>query len=91
MRPLTIQNEFGEDVEILERQDLIAKELYFPLAQVDGIHDAIGDQLGDIEGYCDRQKALVSIALLYYVQTDLVDDNGNTIYGITPDQWELHE
>lgn len=78
-----ILNENGSKYEINR------KEIKLSYAQRDGLKELIISQ-NNLEGSeSEVNNQIRPHALLYYVQTDLVNELGQCIYLTNPNQWEL--
>lgn len=71
------------------RQRCNTKEVYYSTEQINGLFTMMANPINPNENFSDELVQLIAGALLYVTQTD-VYENGTTIYGLQPNQWEIN-
>ncbi len=74
----------GESKQMCNR-----KEVHYTNEQIDGLFSMMQNPIYPNESYSGELIKLIAGALLYVTQTDLYE-NGKTIYGLLPENWEIN-
>lgn len=77
-----------EEDDVYDLQVIEQKTVIYGKEQIDQLFAALQNPIEVTESYTDEMDQLISTALLYVTQTDLCE-NGTTIYGGQPSDWEI--
>lgn len=77
-----------DENQVETKQLCNTKQVYYSNLEIDGLFSLLGNPILTNESYSSELKKLISSALLHVTKTDLYD-NGKTIYGLQPEEWEL--
>lgn len=87
--PDTYLGENQQPVTYLKKELLSNRVIYKSNVEVSALFQAVQTGISPTDDYAEKERLIKQSALLMYVQNDFINEAGETIYGLLPNQWVL--